>query len=78
MSEQRTAASLAPKPQFLRASALDAGNMNMRAHGRTRWNEEDADVAAQKLDALVRACYSLPGDADDRYCFIRFQAAEAA
>jgi hypothetical protein len=35
------------------AAGLDAGNANMRAAGRTEWNEEDWDVAADIAARLV-------------------------
>lgn len=65
-----------PLPSFLRASAQDAGNMQMRTAGRTRWNDDDWNRACDEQERLTRACYGKPGDNDDRLCFIRFGIAE--
>lgn len=68
---------LNPLPSFLRASALDATNRQMRGAGRTCWNADDWDKAADELDQLIRSCYGNESDHDepDR-CFLRFQIAE--
>jgi hypothetical protein len=34
------------------AAAGDAGNRNMRAAGRTTWNEDDWNIACEELDRL--------------------------
>jgi hypothetical protein len=36
------------------AAGRDAGNANMRAAGRTAWNAEDFDVAAEVTARLLR------------------------
>lgn len=61
---------LLPLPSLLRASAHDAGCARMRKDGRTKWNRDDYDAAADALDRLVAGCYG-PGD-EGRY---RFQIA---
>jgi hypothetical protein len=72
-----TANALNPLPSFLRASAQDAANMQMRKAGRKAWNEDDYNLAADTLDRLVRSCYGKPSDHNQPdYCFIRFQHAE--
>lgn len=35
-----------------RAAAMDAGNRNMRENGRTKWNEDDWNVAAREFNRL--------------------------
>jgi hypothetical protein len=70
-------APLNPLPSFLRASAQDAANMQMRKNGRQAWNEDDYNLAAATLDRLVRSCYGKPSDHNQPdYCFLRFQRAE--
>lgn len=39
---------------LLMAAARDAGNSNMKKHGRTKWNTEDLDVACAKQDELAK------------------------
>lgn len=46
-----------PMPSWLRASAQDAANTQMRKAGRRKWNRADANEAARKLDVLVSSCY---------------------
>lgn len=71
------AAPLAPLPSFIRASAQDAANMQMRKACRKAWNEDDANKAAETLDRLVRSIYGRPSDHNQPdYCFFRFQLAE--
>lgn len=71
------AIALTSLPSFLRASAQDAANVQMRKAGRKAWNNEDHNLAAATLDRLVRSCYSKPSDHNQSdYCFIRFQRAE--
>jgi hypothetical protein len=35
------------------AAAMDAGNKNMRKHGRRAWSEEDRDIASDMLRRLL-------------------------
>ena len=67
--------SLQPRPAFLRASAQDAANAQMRRAGRTSWNEDDYNLAVSTLDRLIRACYGRDADQDNAR-FMRFQQAE--
>lgn len=67
---------LNPLPSFLRASAQDAANTKMRAAGRTKWNDDDWNTAAETLERLVGACYGRDGDNQAAMCFYRFQLAE--
>lgn len=69
-------AALNPLPSFLRASAQDAANMQMRAADRQKWNDDDWNKAAETLERLVRACYGREGENEPDRCFIRFQLAE--
>lgn len=36
-----------------RAAGEDSGNRNMRANGRTEWNEDDWNVAAQVCREII-------------------------
>lgn len=68
---------LNPLPSFLRASAQDAANTQMRKACRKVWNDDDYNLAASTLERLVRSCYSRPFDHNQPdYCFFRFQRAE--
>lgn len=67
-----------PLPSLLRASAFDAANMNMRANGRTKWNDDDWNVMCDTQDRLVAGCYGKIGDNQPNMKFIRFQIAEHA
>lgn len=68
---------LEPRPSFIRASAMDAGSMQMRKAGRAVWSDEDYEFAAETLDRMVKSCYGKPSDHNDpNKCFIRFQHAE--
>jgi len=49
--------------------------MQMRKEGRSKWNRRDYNLAAETQERLTRACYTLPGDTDDKMCFIRSQIA---
>ena len=40
--------------ELARAASMDAGNANMRKHGWSTWNQDDADVATDKLVALMQ------------------------
>lgn len=72
-------AGLVPLPSFLRASSQDAADMQMRAAGRTRWNDDDWNLNAETLERLTRATFGRPSDHNDQdMCFIRFQQAERA
>lgn len=44
-------------PELAHASGMDAGNASMRKAGRTRWNEEDANVAAELTNRLLLHTY---------------------
>ena len=69
---------LNPLPSLIRASSWDAANMQMRAAGRTVWNEDDFNHAAATQERLIRACYGRPADSNQsNMCFIRFGLAEA-
>ena len=35
------------------AASWDAGNRHMRAAGRTKWNQDDADAAWAEFDRLI-------------------------
>lgn len=72
----RTPGQLNPLPSFLRASAQDAANMQMRAAGRTRWNDDDWNQSADRLDRLIRSYYGKVGENEPNACFIRFTIAE--
>lgn len=72
-----TFTTMTPHPTFLRASAVDAANAQMRKAGRTAWSEADRDLAVDTLDRLVRACYGRANDMSDADCFLRFQHAES-
>lgn len=39
-------------PQIIRAAAQDAGNLSMKAAGRTEWNEDDWNEASAKFAEL--------------------------
>ena len=43
-----------------RAAATDAGNRNMRKHGRTKWNYDDAIAAHREFSRLMPAVNVLP------------------
>lgn len=45
---------IALTPELARAASMDAGDSNMRKHGRSTWNQDDADVATDKLVALMQ------------------------
>lgn len=66
-----------PLPSLLRASAQDAGNQQMRDANRKKWSNKDWNMAAATQERLVRACYALPTDTDDKLCYIRFSIAES-
>ena len=66
-----------PLPSLIRASAWDAANMAMRKDGRTKWSEDDYNLACETQERLIRSTYSRAGDNDDRLCYIRFSFAEA-
>lgn len=67
-----------PLPSLIRASAWDAGNMQMRAENRQKWNEDDYNMAARTQERLIRGCYGSYRDIDDpNMCYIRFGIAEA-
>lgn len=71
------ARSLLPLPSFIRASAQDAGDMSMRAAGRSRWNNDDWNRMCEVQDRLIRSTYGSERDHNDPdMCFIRFQHAE--
>lgn len=38
--------------EFARAAATDAGNENMRQHGRKRWSRQDYNVAVRTFNKL--------------------------
>lgn len=66
-----------PLPSLIRASAIDAADMQMRKACRQAWNEGDAAIAADTLDRLVRTCYGRLCDHNQPdMCFIRFTLAE--
>lgn len=65
-----------PLPSLLRASAWDAANRQMREAGRTKWSEDDYNLACSEQERLIRACYGRPGDNQPELCYIRFQIAE--
>jgi hypothetical protein len=44
-------------PELAYASGKDAGNRSMRKAGRTAWNEEDANVAAELTNRLLIHTY---------------------
>ncbi len=44
---------ITPDDRIKRAAAQDAGDRNMRAHGRTTWNHDDWNVAAATLAKLT-------------------------
>lgn len=68
---------LNPLPSFLRASAQDAANAQMRKAGRQRWNDDDWNMAADMTERLVRQCYGRPSDHNNPdMCFMRFQIVE--
>lgn len=67
---------LLPLPSFIRASAQDAANMHMRAAGRTKWSDEDWNVAVDTQERLIHSLYGHRGDNQPDMCFIRFQVAE--
>lgn len=46
--------------ELARAAAMDAANAQMRRAGRSAWNEEDANLAAQKLADLWPLCQQFP------------------
>ena len=65
-----------PLPSLLRASAWDAGNMNMREAGRSKWNDDDWNAAASTQERLIRSCYGRDRENEPNMCYIRFQVAE--
>lgn len=68
---------LNPLPSLIRASAHDAGSMNMRANGRKKWNDDDWNAMCETQDRLIRNIYGKPQDHNEpNWCFIRFQIAE--
>lgn len=44
---------MTPTIKTIRAAAQDAGSRSMRTAGRTSWNEDDWNVAAETMDRLV-------------------------
>lgn len=56
--------------ELARASAMDAANMQMRRSGRSAWNEEDANLAAQTLADLWPVCRQYP-DIPPHHCGCR-------
>jgi hypothetical protein len=58
---------LLPLPSFLRASAMDAANQQMRQAGRCTWSRADRNEAVRKLDALVSSCYGEGARGQFRY-----------
>lgn len=46
-------------PALAYASGQDAGNAHMRKAGRTRWNEDDFNVAAAKTSSLLESIYGI-------------------
>lgn len=68
---------LIPLPSFVRASAQDAGNMQMRKANRTKWNEADYNLVCDTQERLIRSLYGRPGDHNNPdVCYLRFQIAE--
>lgn len=66
-----------PVPSWIRASAWDAGNMHMRKAGRTKWNLDDWNVAAETQNRLINSCYGRASDHNEpNLCYIRFSLAE--
>lgn len=64
-----------PLPSLIRASAWDAGNLNMHNAGRSQWDWSDFTVASAEHERLVGLAYARPNDErHERY--IRFQIAE--
>lgn len=64
-----------PLPSLIRASAWDAGNLNMYNAGRTKWDWNDFTVASAEHERLLGLAYARPNDQrHDRY--LRFQIAE--
>ncbi len=47
-------------PTIARAAGQDAGNRNMRKAGRTKWNLEDWNVAADETARLFKAMGLIP------------------
>lgn len=43
---------ITPTAEIARAIARDEANRNMRAHGRTAWNEDDYDVAVETFHRI--------------------------
>lgn len=66
-----------PHPSLIRALAHDAASARARRAGRSVWDADDAQTAADTFHRLVRACYTLPGDGE-LDCYLRFQQAERA
>lgn len=70
-------AALNPLPSFIRASAQDAANLQMRKANRTKWNEDDWNLMCETQERLIRSCYGSPRDHNEpNWCFIRFSIAE--
>jgi hypothetical protein len=42
--------------EIAQAAGWDAANRSMRAGGRTAWNEDDADIAANEFNRLWLLC----------------------
>ena len=67
------------------ASATDAGNVNMRKHGRKAWSLEDRNVAADKFNKLwpiereleaqryCPACEKVHESAEEKFECLRIQ-----
>lgn len=51
--------------ELARAASCDAANRQMRAAGRTAWNEDDADLACAEFERLwpVERDLGVPGTA---------------
>lgn len=68
---------LNPIPSWLRASAWDSGNMNMRKAGRMKWNLADWNVSSVTQERLIKGCYGRKSDHNEpNLCYIRFSVAE--
>jgi hypothetical protein len=68
---------LNPLPSFIRASAQDAGDMHMRAAGRSKWNDDDWNRMCEVQERLIRSLYGRASDHNQPdYCYIRFHVAE--
>lgn len=53
--------------ELAHAIATDAANANMRNHGRTRWNEEDYNLACEQRAALLGYCPECCMDLPDHW-----------